>query len=152
MSDIKDIESIIRKIISTNESIVTTYDSKLLCEDHENTWSQLYDLYISKKELMESLETSMNEFFCLEPNLITKILKINSFKLIPTFLNFELKFSLPKSVDKTSRQYFCYITMMDRLTNEYDSVNMVKGEYFLLDIAAGLNLEKVFKEKLNVKN
>ena len=145
MTDINDIELNIKEIITINEMIVSTYDSKLLCSDYEDTLNELKKLCNTKKDLFKSLEKNMNEFFNLKQNLLSKKFKINSFKLIPTLIGFEYKFHLPKSVDKTSRQYFCYITMMDRLTREYDSISKVNDEYLLLDIASALNLDNFFK-------
>ena len=145
MTDINDIKLNIKEIITINEMIVSTYDSKLLCSDYEDTLNKLKKLCNTKKDLFKSLEKNMNEFFNLKQNLLSKKFKINSFKLIPTLICFEYKFHLPKSVDKTSRQYFCHITMMDRLTREYDSISKVNDEYLLLDIASALNLDNFFK-------
>ena len=55
MTDIKDIELIIRDIIRTDEKIVSAYDSQLLCCDYQNTLNTLKDLCTSKKDLIESL-------------------------------------------------------------------------------------------------
>ena len=66
MTDIRDIESIIRDLIRTDEKIVSAYDSKLLCSDYENTINKLKELCTTKKDLVESLEKSMNEFFKLK--------------------------------------------------------------------------------------
>ena len=145
MTDIKDIELIIRDIIRTDEKIVSAYDSQLLCCDYQNALNTLKDLCTSKKDLIESLENSMNEFFKLKQNPLFKKLKINSFKLVPAVISFEYLFFLPKSVDRTSRQYYCYVSMMDRLTREYDSISQVKNTYSILDITATLNLENLLK-------
>lgn len=66
MTTINDIEVIIRDIIRTDESIVSAYDSKLLCEDYESTLDRLKELCTTKKVLIESLVKSMNEFFKLK--------------------------------------------------------------------------------------
>ena len=145
MPNIKDIESIIREIIRTDEKIVSACDSQLLCSDYEATLDKLKELCTNKKDLIESLEKSMNEFFELKQNPITKKLKINSFRLVPSLISLEYKFFLPKSVDRTSRQYYCYISMMERLSREYDSISNVRGTYSLLDITATLNLDNLVK-------
>ena len=115
MTTINDIELTIRDIIRTDESIVSTYDSKLLCSDYETTIGKLKELIATKKELTETLENQFNQFFKLKQNFLSRKLKINSFKLVPTLISFEYKFFLPKSVERTSKQYYCYISMMDRL-------------------------------------
>lgn len=145
MTDIRDIESIIRDLIRTDEKIVSAYDSKLLCSDYENTINKLKELCTTKKDLVESLEKSMNEFFKLKQNSITKKLKINSFRLVPSMISLDYKFFLPKSVDQTSRQYYCYISMMERLTRKYDCISKVRDTYCLLDITATLNLNELLK-------
>lgn len=146
MTTINDIELTIRDIIRTDESIVSTYDSKLLCSDYETTIDKLKELIATKKELTETLENQFNQFFKLKQNFLSRKLKINSFKLIPTLISFEYKFFLPKSVEKTSKQYYCYISMMDRLTHEYDSISKVKNdEYLMLDITKSLNLNKLIE-------
>lgn len=147
MTKIKNIESIIRDMIRTDESIVSAYDSRLLCSDYENTLEKLKELYSAKTDLIESLENSMNEFFEVKQNRITRKLKINSFKLVPTLIGFEYKFFIPRTVERTSRQYYCYVSMMDRLTREYDSISKVKNDYLILDITATLNLDKLFKNR-----
>lgn len=151
MTNIKNIELIIRDMIRTDEAIVSTYDSKLLCKDYENTLNKLKELYDAKTNLIESLEENMNEFFKLKQNILSKKLKINSFKLVPTLIGFEYQFYIPRTVDRTSRQYYCYISMMDQLTREYDSISKVKDEYLILDITATLNLDKLFKNKIKGK-
>lgn len=146
MTTINDIELTIRDIIRTDESIVSTYDSKLLCSDYETTIGKLKELIATKKELTETLENQFNQFFKLKQNFLSRKLKINSFKLVPTLISFEYKFFIPKSVEKTSKQYYCYISMMDRLTREYDSISKVKNdEYVMLDITKSLNLNKLIE-------
>ncbi len=146
MTTINDIELTIRDIIRTDESIVSTYDSKLLCSDYETTIGKLKELIATKKELTETLENQFNQFFKLKQNFLSRKLKINSFKLVPTLISFEYKFFLPKSVERTSKQYYCYISMMDRLTREYDSISKVKNdEYVMLDITKSLNLNKLIE-------
>ena len=144
---IKDIESIIRDIIKTNEKIVSVYDSQLLCSDYEDIINKLKELCTIKKDLIESLEKSMNVFFKLKQNPITKKLKINSFRLVPSLISLDYKFFLPKSVDQTSRQYYCYISMMERLTREYECISKVRNTYCLLDITATLNLDELLKNE-----
>ncbi len=61
-------------------------------------------------------------------------------------MSFEYKFFIPKSVDKTSRQYYCYISMMDQLMREYDSISKVKDTYSILDITATLNLGELLQK------
>lgn len=146
MTTINDIELTIRDIIRTDESIVSTYDSKLLCSDYETTIDKLKELIATKKELTETLENQFNQFFKLKQNFLSRKLKINSFKLVPTLISFEYKFFIPKSVEKASKQYYCYISMMDRLTREYDSISKVKNdEYVMLDITKSLNLNKLIE-------
>jgi len=146
VTTINDIELTIRDIIRTDESIVSTYDSKLLCSDYETTIGKLKELIATKKELTETLENQFNQFFKLKQNFLSRKLKINSFKLVPTLISFEYKFFLPKSVERTSKQYYCYISMMDRLTREYDSISKVKNdEYVMLDITKSLNLNKLIE-------
>ena len=146
MTKIRDIELIIEEIIRTDESIVSNYDSKLLCREYKNTLNNLKELYTNKQNLVASLENSMNDFFELKQNFLSKKFKVNSFKLIPTLISFEYKFHIPKSVDKTSRQYHCYISMMDHLTIKYDSITKIKDDYLILDITASLKLDKLFKD------
>ena len=145
MTNINDIESIIRDLIRTDEEIVSAYDSKLLCSDYDATLDKLRKLCKNKKDLVDSLITSMNDFFKLKQNSITKKLKINSFRFVPALISFEYIFFLPKSVDKTSRQYYCYISMMNRLTREYDCISQARGAYSILDITATLNLDDLLK-------
>ena len=115
MSSIADIELIIMDLILINETLVNAFDTKLLYSDWENTLNTLNELYDKKKELMEFLEKSVNEFFNIDPNFITRKLKINSFSLIPSLVSHEFKFNIPRRVNKSSRQYFCYISLMDKL-------------------------------------
>ena len=145
MSGIEDIELIIMELIRINEEIVLNYDSKLLCEDFDNAKCNLKKLYDRKKEILKSLEATFNEFFNLKSNFITRKLKIASFALIPTLIGYELKFNIPKTVDKSSRQYFCYVNLMDRLVREFDVISLQKDGYYILDISASLNLEKLFE-------
>lgn len=145
MSKIEEIELIIRELIKVNETIVSTFDPQLLCNDWENTINTLKELYGRKKELIESLERSVNEFFSLKENLITGKLKITSFSLIPSFLSYEYKFSIPKAVNKSSREYFCYLSLMDKLVREYDVITLKKDGYYILDITKCLNIQKVLE-------
>ena len=108
MPTIDDIEIIIRDLIRINEKIVTTYDSILLCRDYENTVSALKKLNDKKLHLIKQLEFSINEFFKIKQNYITKKLNLASFKLIPRLTNFEYKFNILHSVDTSSHQYFYY--------------------------------------------
>lgn len=147
MPKISDIEFIIRELIRVNEKIVTTYDSKLLCSDYENTKNQLKQLLDEKTNLMSKLESSLNEFFEIKENIITKKIKVNSFKLIPSLINFEYKFNVPRSVNETSRQYFCYICLMEKLSKEYDIITLKHDGYHMLDITANLNLKKLLGDK-----
>ena len=147
MVTIDDIESIIRDIIRTDEMIVSNYDSRLLCSDFDKTINTLKELVDHKKELISSLESSINEFFNIKEKKILKFIKINSFKLTPTIINFEYIFTLPRSVNRNSRQYFCYVSLMDRLVREYDSISKVKDEYTILDITASLKLDDLLKDK-----
>jgi hypothetical protein len=142
MSKIEDIEIIIRDLIRTNEELVSKYDSEMLCRDYKNTKDILKELYDRKNELMESLEESLNEFFGIRQNFITKRIKVASFALVPTIIGYEYKFNLPKNVDKASNQYFCYISMMDRLVREFDVLVLKGDDYYILDISACLNIEK----------
>lgn len=146
MEKIEYIELIIRELIRVNESIVTSYDSYLLCKDYENTLNKLKRLYRDKKELTQNLIESMNEFFEIPQNFLSKRIRLLSFQLVPNVIGFEFQFFIPKSVDRQSRQYFCYINMMDRPVREYDSISKIKGQYFILDITSTLPLEKLLKE------
>ena len=148
MLNIEDIKVIICEIIRTNELIVTTYDSKLLCEDYEKTIDELKKLVENKNKLIELLENSINEFFSINPVKIYK-LKFNSFKLIPVLLNFEYIFSLPKSVNKSSHEYHCFISLMESLVKEYDSIKYEHGTYRLLDISSTLNLKDLLGDVNN---
>ena len=143
---IDDIELIIRDLIRINEKIVTTYDSKLLCRDYENTVSALKKLDNEKLDLIKQLESSMNEFFKIKQNFITEKLNLASFKLIPRLTTFQYKFNIPQSVDTSSHQYFCYTYLMDKLTKEYDVITNQKDGYYILDITAPLKLKDLFKE------
>ena len=145
MSKIKEIEMIIIELIKTNEKIVTKYDPKLLCSSYDDTLKEINQLLEKKKGLMDKLVYSMNEFFQIKENFITRKLKFNSFRLVPTFISFEYRFFIPKSVDVTSRQYFCYICMMDKLLNEYDVISLKHDGYYFLDISATLNLNKFYR-------
>lgn len=145
MSKISDIELLIKDIIRVNESIVTTYDSELLCSDYKNTKEKLKGLYGTKLELINNLERSMNEFFQIKENFITRKIKLASFKLIPKITSFEYKFNLPQFVNTSSREYFCYICLMDKLTREYDVITLKNDGYYILDITATLNLKKLFE-------
>ena len=147
MGKIEYLELLIRELIRVNESIVTGYDSYLLCKDYENTLNKLKRLYKDKIELTQNLIVSMNEFFEIPQNFLSKRIRLFSFQLVPNVIGFEYQFFIPKSVDRQSRQYFCYINMMDRLVKEYDSISKIKGQYFILDITATLPLEKLFKER-----
>lgn len=147
MSEIEGIEIIIRDLIRTNEALVSYYDSEMLCSDYENTKDILKELYDRKNELMESLEDSMNKFFGIKQNFITKRIKVSSFALVPTIIGYEYKFSIPKNVDKASNQYFYYISMMDRLVKEYDVIVLKDNNYYILDISASLNIEKTIGGK-----
>ncbi|AMD17415.1 hypothetical protein TL18_04905 [Methanobrevibacter sp. YE315] len=109
-----------------------------------NTLNELSD---EKKELMESLEKSVNEFFNINQNLINRKLKITSFSLIPSFINYEFKFNIPRTVNKSSREYFCYKSLMDRLVKEYDVITLKKDGYYILDITRCLNIKKLFEVK-----
>lgn len=149
MVKIEDIELLIRDLIRINETIVTDYDAELLCSDYEKTKNRLKKLYDKKIELVKELEKAMDEFFEIPQNFITKKLKVNSFKLIPKIVNFEYKFNLPKSVDATSRQYFCYTFMMEKLTREFDVITRHNDGYYILDISETLNLKKLLKGELN---
>lgn len=42
-------------------------------------------------------------------------------------------------------EYFCYISMRDRLTREYDCISKLNDKYLLLDIISALNLDNFFK-------
>lgn len=143
MTGIKDIESTVRELIRTDESIVSAYDYKMLCRDYDTTVANIKELIAAKKDLTEKLENQMNEFFKLKQNFLFRKLKINSFKLIPSVISFEYIFFIPKSVKRTSRQYYCYISMMDRLTREYDSISKINDAYSILDITATLNLDEL---------
>ena len=68
MTDIKEIELIIRDIIRTDEEIVSAYDSRLLCRYYNGTIDKLKKLCATKKDLIHSLVISMNEFFKLKQN------------------------------------------------------------------------------------
>ena len=140
MASIDDIELIIRDLVRINETLVTEFDSKLLCSDWENTVNTLNELCDEKKELMESLERSINEFFNINQNLLTRRLNLNSFSLIPSFFSYEFKFNILRTVNKSSREYFCYISLMDRLSREYDVITLKKDGYYILDIAECLNI------------
>ena len=142
MCEIKDIENNIRDLLRTNEEIVTAYDSELLCSEYGETKTHLKELCNRKRDLIESLESSVNDFFEIKQNFITKRLRINSFALIPTLLGYEYKFNIPKIVDKSSNQYFCYISMMERLSREYDAIFLGRDGYYILDIAASLKVEQ----------
>lgn len=143
MSKIKEIELLIRDLIRINESIVTNYDSTLLCRDYENTQSILKELVDRKVEVTKNLTDSINEFFNISQNFITKRIPISSFKLMTTVIAFEYKFSVPKSVNKSSRQYFCYTCLMDKLASEYDVINKHHDGYYMLDITATLKLKEL---------
>ena len=145
MSNIRDIELIIRDLIITNEAIVSAYDSKRLCSSYEDAKANLKELCDRKNEIIMSLTDKINEFFNIKQNFITRKLKITSFALLPTIAGYEFKFNIPKTVDRTSRQYFCYTSMMDRLQREYDVIALGRDGYYILDITAGLNLEKLFE-------
>ena len=147
MVTIDNIEKIIKEIIRTDESIVVNYDSKLLCDEYENTKNTLKTLVDRKKELIESLTNTINEFFQIKPKSIFKVIKLNSFKLMPDIISFKLKFYLPQSVDKTSRQYYCYVSMMDKLVRQYDSISKEDDGYSILDITATLNIDELLKKK-----
>ena len=145
MSKISDIELLIKDLIRVNESIVTTYDSELLCSDYKNTKEKLKELYDTKLELINNLERSMNEFFQIKENFITRKIKLASFKLIPKITSFEYKFNLPQFVNTSSKEYFCYICLMDKLTKEFDVITLKKDGYYILDITATFNLKKLFE-------
>lgn len=145
MSKINDIESKIHELIRVNEKIVTNYDSDLLCSDWDNSKNTLKKLLDEKKDIIESLEDMVNNFFNIKQNFITKKIKITSFHLVPSLINHELMFFIPKTVDRFSKQYFCYIALMDRLSGQYDSIFEKNGEYYILDISSCLNLEKLLE-------
>ena len=147
MSDIEDIELKIRDLIRINETLVTAFDPQLLCSDWENTTNALKELTDEKKELIDSLEKSVNEFFSIKQNSITRKLKITSFSLIPSLISYEFKFNIPRTVNKSSREYFCYMSLMDRLAREYDVITLKKDGYYILDITQCLNIEKMFEVK-----
>ena len=151
MVTIDDIESIIREIIRTDEMIVSNYDSRLLCSDFEQTKNKLKELVDKKKELKTSLESTVNDFFNIKEKKILKFITINSFKLIPSIIGFEYIFSLPRSVNKNSREYYCYISLMERLVREYDSISKIKNEYVILDITATLDLNNLLNDEKNIK-
>ena len=146
MEKIRYIELLIRQLIRTNVSIVTSYDSYSFCKDYKGTKAKLKRLYKDKLELTQNLKDTMNEFFEIPQNFLSRRIGFLSFQLIPNVIGFEYLFYIPKSVDRQSRQYFCYVSLMDRLVREYDSVSKIKGEYFLLDITATLPLEDLLKE------
>ncbi|WP_406535698.1 hypothetical protein [Methanobrevibacter sp.] len=147
MSSIDDIELMIRDLIRINEMLVTAFDSELLCSDWENTVDTLKELCDEKKELMESLERLLNEFFNINQNPLTRRIRLNSFSLIPSLFSYEFKFNIPRSVNKSSREYFCYISLMDRLSREYDVISLKKDGYYILDITECLNIKKLFEVK-----
>ena len=148
MEKIKYLELLIRELIRTNESIVTSYDSHMLCSDYEKTKDKLKRLYKDKKELTENLKVSMDEFFEIPQNFLSKRIRILSFQWLPNVLGFEYKFFIPKTVDRQSRQYFCYTCLMDKLVREYDSISKIKGEYYILDITATLPIDDLLDEKI----
>lgn len=147
MSSIDDIELIIMDFIRINETLVSAFDPNLLCSDWENTVNNLKELCDEKRELMESLEKSGNEYFSLNQNPITRRLRINSFSLIPSLISYEFKFNIPRTVNKSSREYFCFMSLMDRLAREYDVIKLKKDGYYILDITQSLNIEKLFEVK-----
>ena len=147
MTSVDDIEFIIRDLIKINESLVNAFDSNLLCSDWENAINTLKELCNEKKELIESLEKSANEFFNIKQNSITRKLKITSFSLIPSLTSYEFKFNIPRTVNKSSREYFCYISLMERLAREYDVITLKKDGYYILDITQCLKIEKLFEVK-----
>jgi len=146
MCESEKIKKVIEDIIRTDESIVYYSDFELLCKDYDNTKLKLKELMDKKQELYKSLEDKMNEFLKIKNNWLTKKLKINTFRLIPNPLSNWLKFSLPPRTDKTSRQYYCYQKLMYKLSREYNSIDNSNGEYFLLDLSAGLNLNSLLKD------
>lgn len=152
MSGINEIELMIRDLIRVNEKLVSAFDSQLLCSDWENTRATLKELYDEKTDLIESLEKSVNEFFSIKQNFITRKLKITSFSLIPSIISYEFKFNIPKTVNKSSREYFCYISLMDRLVREYDVITVKNDDYYILDITQSLNIEKLFEVKKSRTN
>lgn len=148
MPQIEDIELTIRDLIRVNELIVNTYDSQLLCSNYENTKNNLKQLYNSKKELTDSLERLLNEFFDIKLNFFTKRIKFTSFGLIPTLISYEFKFNVPVNIDRTSEKYFCYISLMNRLSKEYEVITNKNDDYYFFDITSGLDLDKFFKKDL----
>lgn len=146
MTNINDIELIIRELIETNEKIVSKYDSKLLCSDYDHTRKELKELTDRKEEIVKNLEKSMDDFFKVKSNFLSRRLGLNSFKLVSTVISFEYKFNLPHGVSKSSNQYFCYVNLMDKLVREYDSISRQKDDYFILDITSHLKLDELIKE------
>ncbi|MBR0271663.1 MAG: hypothetical protein IJQ68_06715 [Methanobrevibacter sp.] len=144
MVDIKEIDSTIREMIRIDESLVSAYDPQLLCEDYKNSLNSIKSLLDEKKELRKTLEKSLNEFFEVDNRFALKKIKIASFNLILNPISGAYMFSLPKFVDKSSRQYFCYITMMNRLEREYNVIERINDTFFMADITLHLNLEKLF--------
>ena len=145
MPDIKDIESIITDLIRANESIVSAYDAGMLCSDYDNAKNNLKKLIVKKQEIIDNLEKSMNEFFKIRQNFITRRIPVMSFKLIGKVTAFEYRFNIPKTVSTTSRQYFFYTSLMDRLTKKYDVITLQRDGYYILDITATLNLKKLLE-------
>ena len=143
MFEIKKIESIIRKRIHVDESIVSLYDAKLLCRDYEKSIEKLKEMVEEKEKLNKLLVKSINNFFEVKEN---RFFILNSFRLTHNPLDGCLKFNLPRSLNKSSRQYFCYISMMDRLEKEYNVIIKNKDDYYLFDITLHLKLDDLFKE------
>ncbi|MBQ9026082.1 MAG: hypothetical protein IJ104_06895 [Methanobrevibacter sp.] len=144
MVEIKEIDSKIRDMIRIDESIVSAYDPQLLCEDYENSSEKIKSLLKEKKELRKSLEKLLNEFFEVDMSFALRRIKIASFNFILNPISSTYLFSLPKFVDKSSKKYFCYLAMMNRIEREYNVIERVNDSFLIYDITLHLNLEKLF--------